>query len=61
MKTLVMISTHECLFHVNEIYLTLVISMTEGKRKGPGSLEGGALLNNIPSIEKPRIENLVPR
>ena len=55
------IHTLECLFHINEIYLTHVISMTEGKRKGPGSLESGALLNNIPSIEKPRIENLVPR
>ena len=55
------IHTLECLFHVNEIYLTHVISMTEGKRKGPGSLESGALLNSIPSIEKPRIENLVPR
>ena len=51
----------ECLFHVNEIYLTHVISMVKGKKKGPDMMEGGALLNNISAIHKPTIENLVPR
>ena len=52
--------TLECLFHVNEIYLTHVISMVEGKKKVPGLMEDGALLNNISAIQKPTAENLVP-
>ena len=41
------IHTLECLFHVIEIYLIHLISMIEGKKKGPEMMEGGALLNNI--------------
>ena len=52
------IHTFERLFHVNEIYLTHVISMIEGKKKGPDMMEGGAFLN-ISAIQKPAIENLV--
>ena len=55
------IHTLECLFHVNEIYLSHVISMVEGKKKGPGAVSDGALLNNIPYIEKSDIESLVAR
>ena len=54
------IHTLECLFHVNEIYLTHVISMVEGKKKVAGLMEDGALLNNISAILKPTAENLVP-
>ena len=54
------IHTLKCLFHVNEICLTHVISMVEGKKRGPDLMEDGALLNNISAIQKPTAENLVP-
>ena len=50
----------ECMFHVNEVYLTHVITAVEGEKKGPGAMQGGALLNKLKKIEKPCIENLVP-
>ena len=28
----------ECLFHVNEVYLTHAITAVEGKKKGPGAM-----------------------
>ena len=34
----------ECLIHVNEIYLTHVIAEIEGKKKGPGAVQEGALM-----------------
>ena len=55
------VHTFECLFHVNEIYLTHVISMVDGRKKGPGMMEDGSLLNNISAIQKPDIQDLVPR
>ena len=55
------VHTLECLFHVNEIYLTHVISMVDGRKKGPGMMEDGSLLNNISAIQKPDIQDLVPR
>jgi len=55
------IHTLECMFHVNEIYLTHVIAMIEGQKKGPGALQDGALLNNIVNIEKPNANDLLPR
>ena len=35
----------ECMFHINEIYLSHVIDEVEGKSKGPNALEEGALSN----------------
>ena len=51
----------ECMFHVNEIYFSHVISTIEGKTKGPGAMQDGALLNCIKSIHKPGINNILPR
>ena len=51
----------ECMFHVNEIYFSHVISTIEGKTKGPGAMQDGALLNCIKSIHKPDINNILPR
>ena len=36
------VHTLECLFHVNEIYLTHVISMVDVRKKGPGMMEDGS-------------------
>ena len=47
------IHTLECLFHVNEIYFTHVVSLVEGRKKGPGMMQEGALINKIKSIPKP--------
>ena len=47
------IHTLECLFHVNEIYFTRVVSLVEGRKKGPGMMPEGALFNKIKSIPKP--------
>ena len=47
------IHTLECLFHVNEIYFTHVVSLVEGRKKGPGMMQEGALFNKIKSIPKP--------
>ena len=46
------IHTLECLFHVNEIYFTHVVSLVEGRKKGPGTMQEGALFNKIKSIPK---------
>ena len=46
------IYTLECLFHVNEIYFTHVVSLVEGRKKGPGAMQEGALFNKIKSIPK---------
>ena len=43
----------ECLFHVNEIYLTHVIAKIEGKKKGPGAMQEGALMKYFTHIQKP--------
>ena len=51
----------ECMFHVNEIYFLHVIAIIEGKTKGPGAMQDGALLNCIKSINKPDINNILPR
>ena len=50
----------ECLFHVNEVYLTHAITAVEGKKKGPGAMQDGAILNKIKNIEKPNIDDLDP-
>ena len=55
------IHTLECMFHVNEIYFSHMLSAIEGKTKGPGAMQEGALLNKIKSIHKPRIADIVPR
>ena len=51
----------ECLFHVNEVYLTHVITAVEGSKKGPGVMQDGAIMNIIKTIDAPLIENLVPQ
>jgi len=48
----------ECMFHINEVYLTHVIAAIEGKKKGPGAMQGDALLNKLKNTEKPSIANL---
>ena len=53
--------TLECLFHVNEIYLTHVISKIEGKKKGPGSMQEGALMKYFSEIKKPDMARAVAR
>ena len=50
----------KCLFHVNEVYLTHAITAVEGKKKGPGAMQDGAILNKIKNIEKPNIDDLDP-
>ena len=50
----------ECLFHVNEVYLTHAITAVKGKKKGPGAMQDGAILNKIKNIEKPNIDDLDP-
>ena len=49
------------MFHVNEIYFSHVISTIEGKTKDPGAMQDGLLLNCIKSINKPDINNILPR
>ena len=49
------------MFHVNKIYFSRVISTIEGKTKDPGAMQDGALLNCIKSINKPGINNVLPR
>jgi len=51
----------ECMFHVNEIYLSHVIKEVEGKSKGPQALGDGALLNKIRSIRNCSPHNLIDR
>ena len=47
------IHTLECLFHINEIYFTHVVSLVEGRKKGPGMMQEEALFNKIKCIPKP--------
>ena len=51
----------ECLFHVNEIYLTHIIAKIEGKKKGPGAMEEGALMKFFGDIQKPDMSQMVDR
>ena len=55
------IHTLECMFHVNEIYFSHVKTAIEGKAKGPGAMQDGALLNNIKTIQKPSTNDITPR
>jgi len=41
------IHTLECMFHVNEIYFSHVVTSVDGKTKGPSSMQDGAMLNTI--------------
>ena len=45
---------------MNEVYLTHTITAVEGKKKGPGAMQDGAILNKIKNIEKPNIDDLDP-
>ena len=49
------------LVHVNEIYLTHVISKIEGKKKRPGSMQEGALMKYFSEIRKPDMAQAVAR
>ena len=49
----------ECLFRVNEIYLTHVIAKIEGKKKGPGAMQEGALMKYFTHIQKPDMSRIV--
>ena len=51
----------ECLFHVNEIYLTHIIAKIEGTKKGPGAMREGALMKHFSEIEKPDMSQIVNR
>ena len=51
----------ECMFHVNEIYFSHVILHIEERTKGPAAMQDGALRNCIKSINKPDINNILPR
>ena len=51
----------ECMFYVNEIYFSHVISTIEENTKGPEAMQDGALLNCIKNINKPDINNILPR
>ena len=51
----------QCMFHINEIYLSHVIDEVEGKSKNPNALEEGALLNKIKSITKGSPQTLIAR
>ena len=44
-----------------KIYLAHVISYADGKRKGPGAMQDGALLNRILVLDKSSNETLIPR
>ena len=48
------------MFRVNEICFDHVIAFVEGIKKGPGTIHIEAVLNHIPKLDKPNIENLVP-
>ena len=51
----------ECLFHVNEIYLKHIIAKIEGEKKGPGTMQKGALMKHFADIQKPDMETIVDR
>ena len=40
--------------------LPIMITVVEGKKKGPGAMQDGAILNKIKNIEKPNINDLDP-
>ena len=46
----------ECLFHVNEI--THAIAKIEGKKKGPGAMQEGALMKFFGDIQKPDMSEM---
>ena len=50
------IYTLKCLFHVNDINFTHVVSLVEGRKKGPGMMQEGALFNKIKNIPEPTTE-----
>ena len=47
--------------HVNEFTFNHVISLLEGKKKGLGMMQHGALLNKIKNIDKPVICDIQSR
>jgi len=49
----------ECLFH--EIYFSHVVSFVEGRKKGPGVLQDGALLNEIKKLTKKEVSDIPSR
>ena len=51
----------ECLFHVNEIYLSHIISKIEGKKKGPNAMEEGSLMKYFNEIRKPELNQIIDR
>ena len=51
----------ECLFYVNEIYLSHIIAKIEGKKKGPGTSQEVALMKHFADIQKPDIRTIVDR
>ena len=51
----------QCMFHINEIYLSHVIDEVEGKSKGPNALKEAALLNKIKAITKGSSQTLIAR
>ena len=51
----------QCMFHINEIYLSRVIDEVEGKSKGPDAFAEGALLNKIKSITKGSPQTFIAR
>ena len=46
---------------MNEIYFTHAIGKIEGKKKGPGTIEGGSLMKYFGDIWKPGMSKLVDR
>ena len=51
----------ECLFHVNEIYLSQIIAKIEDRKKEPGTLQEEALMKHFADIQKPDIGTIVDR
>ena len=45
----------EYLRYVNETYFTHVVSLIEGKKKDPGTMEDEAFLNKIKTTEMPKV------
>ena len=51
----------EYLFHINEIYLSHIIAKIEGRKKGPGTFQEGALMKHFADIQKPDIATIEDR
>ena len=51
----------ECLFHASEIYSSHIIAKIEGKKKGCGTLQEGALMKHFADIQKPDVGTIVDR